>query len=41
MHHRLSLISPKTEDLIAFRNLGVRIPLGTNTDEDWIRMGIE
>lgn len=41
MHHRLSLVSPKTGELIAFRNLGVRIPPGTNTDEDWIRMEIE
>ena len=41
MHHRLSLVSPKTGELVAFRNLGVRIPPGTNTDEDWIRMEIE
>lgn len=41
MHHRLSLISPKTGELIAFRNLGIRIPKGTNTDEDWIRMEVE
>jgi glycosyltransferase involved in cell wall biosynthesis len=41
MHHRLSLASPKTGELIAFRNLGIKIPPGTNTDEDWIRMEIE
>ena len=41
MHHRLSLVSPKTGELIGFRNLGVRIPPGTNTDEDWIRMEVE
>jgi len=41
MHHRLSLMSPKTGELIAFRNLGLRIPKGVNTDEDWIRMELE
>jgi poly-beta-1,6-N-acetyl-D-glucosamine synthase len=41
MHHRLSMISPKTGELIAFRNLGLRIPKGVNTDEDWIRMELE
>ncbi|MDH7508765.1 MAG: glycosyltransferase [Methanomassiliicoccales archaeon] len=41
LHHRLSLIVPKTGELIAFRNLGFQLPKGTNTDEDWIRMEIE
>lgn len=41
LHHRLSLIAPKTGELIAFRNLGLRIPHGVNTDEDWIRMEVE
>jgi len=41
LHHRLSLIAPKTGELIAFRNLGFELPKGTNTDEDWIKMEIE
>lgn len=41
MHHHLSSIVPKTGELIAFRNIGVRIPQGVNTDEDWIRMEVE
>jgi poly-beta-1,6-N-acetyl-D-glucosamine synthase len=41
VHHQLSLVTPKTGELIAFRNLGFRIPAGTNTDEDWIRMEME
>jgi biofilm PGA synthesis N-glycosyltransferase PgaC len=41
MHHRLSLISPKTGELVAFRNLDMQISSGINTDEDWIRMETE
>ncbi|MFP4545955.1 MAG: glycosyltransferase [Methanomassiliicoccales archaeon] len=41
MHHRVSLRTPKTGELIAFRNLDFRIPEGVNTDEDWIRMEME
>lgn len=41
LHHRLSMITPKTGELIAFRNFRFEIPKGTNTDEDWIRMEIE
>lgn len=41
LHHRLSMITPKTGELIAFRNFRFQIPKGTNTDEDWIRMEIE
>ena len=41
MHHRLSLISPKTGELVAFRNLDMQISPGINTDEDWIRMEAE
>ncbi len=41
MHHRLSLIVPKTGELVAFRNLRLQLPRGTNTDEDWIRMEME
>jgi biofilm PGA synthesis N-glycosyltransferase PgaC len=41
MHHRLSLISPKTGELVAFRNLDMQISPGINTDEDWIRMETE
>jgi biofilm PGA synthesis N-glycosyltransferase PgaC len=41
MHHRLSMISPKTGELVAFRNLEMQISPGINTDEDWIRMETE
>ncbi len=41
LHHRLSMINPKTGELIAFRNLRMQISPGINTDEDWIRMKIE
>jgi glycosyltransferase involved in cell wall biosynthesis len=41
MHHRLSLVTPKTGELIAFRNLRIILPDGINTDEDWIRMEME
>ncbi len=41
MHHELSLRAPKTGELVAFRNTGLRIPKGVNTDEDWIRMKME
>ena len=41
MHHRLSLINPKTGELVAFRNMDMQISPGINTDEDWIRMEIE
>lgn len=41
LHHKVSLIVPKTGELIAFRNFKFQLPEGTNTDEDWIRMEIE
>lgn len=41
MHHELSLKTPKTGELVAFRNTGLQIPQGVNTDEDWIRMKVE
>jgi len=41
MHHHLSMINPKTGELVAFRNLDMQISPGINTDEDWIRMRIE
>lgn len=41
MHHQLSLVHPKLGELIAFRNIGVTIPDGQSTDEDFIRMAIE
>ncbi|MCX6651238.1 MAG: glycosyltransferase [Methanomassiliicoccales archaeon] len=37
MHHRLSLIHPKVGEIVAFRNLGFRIPTGMGSDEDLIR----
>jgi biofilm PGA synthesis N-glycosyltransferase PgaC len=36
LHHRISMIEPKTGELVAFRDLDIRIPLGVNTDEDYI-----
>jgi cellulose synthase/poly-beta-1,6-N-acetylglucosamine synthase-like glycosyltransferase len=41
MHHRLSLIHPKVGEIVAFRNLGLRIPIGMGSDEDLIRREME
>lgn len=41
MHHRLSLIHPKVGEIVAFRNLGIRIPTGMGSDEDLIRREME
>ncbi len=41
MHHQLSLIHPKTGELIAFRNLSLQTPKECSTDEDLIRMEVE
>ncbi len=41
MHHRLSLIHPKVGELVAFRNLGQRLPTDMQSDEDLIRMDLE
>jgi cellulose synthase/poly-beta-1,6-N-acetylglucosamine synthase-like glycosyltransferase len=41
MHHRVSLLYPKTGELVAFRNLGIQLPAGTQSDEDTMRMELE
>ncbi len=41
MHHRLSLIHPKVGEIVAFRNTGLRIPVGMGSDEDLIRRDME
>ena len=41
MHHRLSLIYPKTGELIAFRNLSYTLPTTMQSDEDLIRLDLE
>jgi len=41
MHHRLSLIHPKVGEIVAFRNLGLKIPTGMGSDEDLIRRELE
>ena len=40
MHHYVSLSHPKIGELVAFRDVGVRLPLGNQSDEDIIRMKI-
>lgn len=41
MHHHISLICPKIGELVAFRDIGTRLPLGTQSDEDILRMKLE
>ena len=41
MHHRVALIHPKVGELVAFRNPGIELPEGTQSDEDIIRMELE
>ncbi len=41
MHHRLSLVHPKVGEIVAFRNVGLRIPTGMGSDEDLIRRELE
>lgn len=41
MHHHISLIYPKIGELVAFRDIGTRLPLGTQSDEDILRMKLE
>lgn len=41
MHHHLSMIYPKIGELIAFRDIGTRLPLSSQSDEDILRMILE
>ncbi len=41
MHHQIALKSPKAGELIAYRDLGFRLPLHLQSDEDLIRLHIE
>lgn len=41
MHHQLALQHPKIGELIAFRDIGTRLPTDMQSDEDIIRMRIE
>jgi cellulose synthase/poly-beta-1,6-N-acetylglucosamine synthase-like glycosyltransferase len=41
MHHYISLQSPKIGELIAFRDIGTRLSLKTQSDEDILKMNLE
>lgn len=41
MHHNLAMVYPKIGELVAFRDIGTRLPLDQQSDEDIIRMGLE
>jgi len=41
MHHHVALRHPKIGELIAYRDIGTRLPLENQSDEDLIRMRIE
>lgn len=41
MHHHVSSIYPKIGELIAFRDIGIRLPLDSQSDEDILRMKLE
>ena len=41
MHHNLALIYPKIGELVAFRDIGTRLPTTFQSDEDIIRMRLE
>ena len=41
MHHNLALIYPKIGELVAFRDIGTRLPTDMQSDEDLIRMRLE
>ncbi len=41
MHHQVSLRYPKTGELIAFRDVGTRLPTDMQSDEDILRMRLE
>lgn len=41
MHHCISLTYPKIGELVAFRDIGTRLPLNSQSDEDILRMKLE
>ena len=41
MHHHVSMQLPKTGELIAFRDVGTRLPTNMQSDEDILRMKLE
>lgn len=41
MHHYVALQRPKTGELIAFRDIGTRLPTNMQSDEDILRMKLE
>jgi len=41
MHHRISMIRPKIGELVAFRDIGTRLPTTMQSDEDIIKMELE
>lgn len=41
MHHNLALIYPKIGELVAFRDIGTRLTVEQQSDEDIIRMALE
>lgn len=41
LHHRVSLLHPKIGELVAFRDVGTRLPMRSQSDEDILRMKLE
>ena len=41
MHHNVALIHPKIGELVAFRDIGTRLTVDQQSDEDLIRMNLE
>lgn len=41
MHHRIALRSPKIGELVAYRDLGFRLPTHLQSDEDLVRLNLE
>lgn len=41
MHHHVSMVYPKIGELIAFRDIGLRLPVGNQSDEDLFKMQLE
>ena len=41
LHHRVSLLHPKIGELVAFRDIGTRLPMKSQSDEDLLRMNLE
>ncbi len=41
MHHNLAMVYPKIGELVAFRDIGTRLPTDQQSDEDLIRMNLE